>query len=88
MIMRAKLDRIDPPPSRHAQMEDHCVAAVGGDQAIFGAPPEPGDPRPGQPLAEIVGEGAAEVSAAQFDPPDPPPVEHLGQTANGGFDFG
>ena len=38
--------RIDPPAPRHAEVEDHRVAAVGVDQAIFGAPAKPGHPRP------------------------------------------
>ena len=52
---------IDPPASRHAEMEDHRVAAVGLDQPIFGAPAEPGDARAGQPLAQVRRERPAQI---------------------------
>ena len=58
---------IDPPAPRHAEVEDQRVAAVGVDQPIFGAPAEPGDPRPGQPLAKVDREtpGAGRRGAAR-----------------------
>ena len=53
MIVLADLGRVDPPAARHAEMEDQRVAAVGVDQPIFRAAAKPGDPRAGQPLAEV-----------------------------------
>ena len=65
--MLAELARVDPPVARHAEVEDHRVAAVGVDQPIFGAAAEAGHPRAGQPLAEVDREGPAQVGAARLD---------------------
>lgn len=78
---------IDPPPSRHAEVKDERVAAVGVDQPIFGAASQPRDAGPGQALAEILGKRAPEVRAAGFDALDPTALEHARQTANRRFNF-
>ena len=88
MIVLAELGRIDPPAARHAEVEDHRVAAVGVDQPIFGAAAEPGHPRAGQPLAEVGRERPAQVGAARLDARDAAGPEHVLQPADGGFDFG
>ena len=89
MVVLADLRRIDPPAARHAEMEDHRVAAIGVDQPIFGAPAEAGDPRAGQPLAQIGRERPAQVGAARLDARDAggPSSTRL-KPADGGFDFG
>jgi hypothetical protein len=69
-------------------MEDQCVAAIGVDQPIFGAPAQARDPRPGQPLAQIGLERPAQVRPAQLDRRDPSPLEQGGEPANRGFDLG
>jgi hypothetical protein len=69
-------------------MEDHGVAAIGIDQAIFGAPAQPRDAGTGQALAKIRGEGAAQVRSAQVERLDTPSFENRDQPANGRFDFG
>ena len=80
---------IDPPAPRHAEMEDQRVAAIGVDQPIFGAPPQPGHARAGQPLAQVRRErrgadrrGAARRASAAR------PSSTLRQAAHGGLDFG
>ena len=70
MVMLAELVGIDPPGARHAEVEDHRVAAVGVDQAVFGAPAERGDPCTRQPLAKIDRKGPAQVGAARLDAAD------------------
>jgi len=79
---------IDPPASRHPQMKDHRVPAIGVDQPIFGAAAEPRDRGAGQPLTEILGKGMAQVGAAHLEPSDPTSLEHALEAADGGFDFG
>src|SRR5215207_8757158 len=69
-------------------MEHHRARAVGMDQPVLGAPPEPGDPRPAQRLDEIGGERAAQVGAVDGNARDPPAVENARQPADRGFDFG
>jgi hypothetical protein len=54
---------------------------------IFGAAAERDDAGTGQPLAEVGGKGASQVGTARFDPLDPPALQHVRQSANGGFDF-
>ena len=88
VVVGADRVRLDPPAPRHAQVEDHRVAAIGVDQAIFGTAPERGDARPGQPLAQVVGEGPAKVRAAGLDGGEPAPLQHGTKTAHGGLDFG
>ena len=58
MVMLARFAPFGAPAPRHAEMEDHMVVAVGRDDAIFGAPREMGDRRPGQPLRKVGGKGA------------------------------
>ena len=64
MVVLADLGRIDAPVARHAEMEDQRVAAIGIDQPVFGPAPKAGDPRAGQPLAEIRREAPAAGRAA------------------------
>ena len=56
--------------ARHAEVEDHGVAAVGVDQPIFGAAAQRRDPRAGQPLAEIGRKRPPQILAARLDPGD------------------
>ena len=74
MIVLAKVVRVDPPGARHAEVKDHRVAAVGVDQAIFGAAPRPVTRAPGQPLAKVLGK-ARRKSRAAPRPADAPAVE-------------
>ena len=41
--------------------------------------PKPGDPRAGQPLAEVDRQCPAQIGPARLDPLDPPAVEHIAQ---------
>ena len=88
MIVLADVGGVDPPPPRHSQVKYQRVAAIGLDQPIFGTTAKRGDPRPDQPLAKIDRHRPAEIGAARLDPHEPTPLEHLGQPAHGGFDFG
>ena len=88
MVVRPKLGRVDPPLSRHAEVEHHRVAAVGVDQPVFPAPAEAGHPGAGQPLAEVVGKAAPQIGPAKLDALDAAAEQHLLQPADGGFDFG
>ena len=64
------------------------VVAVGRDDAIFGAPREMGDRRPGQPLRKVGGKGAPQIGAEGADRDEPLPLEKGREAAHGGFDFG
>ena len=88
MVVLADFVRIDPPPPGHAEMEDQCVAAIAVDQPIFGPAAKRGDAGPGQPLAKIGRKRAAQIRPPRLDRDDAPALEHLGQAANGGLDFG
>jgi len=61
---------------------------IGMDQPIFRATAEPGDRRAGQPLAEILWEGPAQVCPPGLDPSNPPTFKDSGKPADGGFNFG
>ena len=69
-------------------MQDHRVAAIGIYKPVLGAPPQPGDGRARQPLAQIHRHGAAQVGAVQNDARYLLPIKDRAQTADGGFDFG
>jgi hypothetical protein len=69
-------------------VKDQSVAAVGGDEAELPAPPERGDGRAGQPLAEIGREGPPQVRPPKLDSGNSPPEQHLLKTSDGRFDFG
>ena len=71
MIVRQQLGRIDAPAARHAEMEDHRVAAIGLDQPVFGAPAKPRHRRAGQPLAEILAGTAGADRRGASDPRQP-----------------
>ena len=42
----------------------------------------------GEPLAQILGKRAPEIGPSRLDARDAPPVEHAGEPADGGLDFG
>ncbi|GAA3718941.1 hypothetical protein GCM10022268_29000 [Sphingomonas cynarae] len=86
--MHQQIGRINPPAPRHTQMEDHRIAAIGVDHAVFGAATQSGDDRPLHPLTQIDGDRLAQISAARLDQRQALAVENGGQPANGGFDFG
>src|SRR4029079_10502846 len=88
MVVLLNLRMIDPPAPGHAQVEDHRVVPTGMDQSVFRAPPETGDPRTGEPLAKVLRERPSQVCPASFKPRDPPALEDMSQSANGGLDFG
>ena len=88
LVVGAGLGRVDPPAAGHAEVEHHCLVAVGVDEAILGAAAHRGHPRAGQRLDEIGWERAAKVCAVDRDPRDPLAFEVAGEAANGGFDFG
>ena len=88
MIVLLKPSVIDPPAPRHAKVEDHRVAAIGIDQPVLRAAPEFRHLGTSKPLAEIVGEGVAQIGTARLHPGDPPPRENALQSANGRLDFG
>ena len=88
MIVRQHLARIDSPAARHPEMEDHRVAAIGIDQPVFGASPEPGHHGTGESLAEIGGERPAQVGPARLDERDPLVLQYRAKPVDGGFDFG
>ena len=87
MVVLANIGRIDSPGARHSQMEDHRVAAIRMDQSVFRPAPQPGHLGPGQALTEIHRKGAAKISASSFNSPYPAALQHLGQSAHGGFNF-
>ena len=88
MVVLPDLVRVHPPLPRHAEMEHKRIAAIGADQAIFGAASKPSDPRTRQPLPEIHRKRPPEVRAPSFDPSDPPSNEDPLEPANGRLDFG
>ena len=88
MIMLPKLGMIDPPATRHAEVEDHRIVAVGMDQPVFRAPSKAGDFCTSQPLAEVLGKGSAQVRSTRFDARDPSTLQHPLKPADGRFNFG
>lgn len=88
MVVGIQLLRVDSPLSRHAKMENQSVAAIGVDQPELSTAAEPGHLRPGQTLAKVVREGAAEVGSARFDPHDAAAEQHPFKASDRGFDFG
>ena len=86
--MRQQLARIDAPAARHAEMEDHGVAAIGIDQPVFGASPKSGHGRAGQPLTEIHRHRAPQVGPAQLHARDSLAFQDGTQATHRGFDFG
>jgi len=87
MVVRAELIRIDAPLARHAEVEDHRVAAVGVDQPIFAAAAEASDSRAGHPLAEPFRKRPPEIRAARLYAPQFAAEKNLLKPAYGGFDF-
>jgi hypothetical protein len=68
-------------------MKDETVSAVRVNDSVFRAPVESDDPRSGQPLAQILGEGTAKVGTPQLDGRDPTPLQHSLEASDRGFDF-
>ena len=79
---------LDPPAARHAEVEDHRLAAIGVDQAIFGAAAQRRDFRSGHRLDQAGWERAAQVRAIDRHAGDSLPLKVARQAAHGGFDFG
>lgn len=88
MVVGIHLRRVDSPLSRHSEMENQRVAAVGPDQPELSPAAEPGHPCPCQPLAKVVREGPAEVGSARLDPHHSAAEQHPFEASDSGFDFG
>jgi hypothetical protein len=78
MVVLSGLAGVNPPMARHPEVEDEAVPAVGVDQPIFGAPPEPDHSSTGQPLAEVDRQRPAKIRPARLDRRQPPTLKHLG----------
>lgn len=88
MIVAADIRGVDSPMARHSEVKNHRIAPVSGDQAIFRPPPKARYARPRQALPKVGWNVPPQVETARLDPRKPPPVEHCGESADGGFDFG
>ena len=88
MIVHKYLVGVDPPLSRHAEVEHQRVSPIGRDQSELSAPSEPRDRRSRQPLAKIGWERSAQIRSAQLHPGNPPAEKHFLEPTDGGFDFG
>ncbi len=88
MVMRPDLGRIDSPTSRHAEMEDQRVAAIGFNEPIFGAAGQRCDGRASQPLPQIDRNGEAEIRAACLDTGQNRALQNRPKASDSGFDFG
>ena len=88
MIVLGDLARVDPPMSRHSEMENQRISSIRVDEAVFGAATEGGHACPRQSLTEIHRESAPEIGPASFDALDPAALEDSRQTANSRLDFG
>ena len=69
-------------------MKDHRIVPVSMNKTVFRAPAQPGHPSTGQPLANVLRKGTAQVRAPRFDPCDTTPFKHVLKAANGRFNFG
>lgn len=69
-------------------MEDERIAAIGVDEAVFGAPRQPRDGRAGHALPQVDGNRLAQVRTARLDRGQALAEEHGFEPAHGGFDFG
>ncbi len=85
--MLADLNRVDHPAARHAEMENQRITPIRINKAIFCAPPKPRNPRPLQPLAQVDGDGSAQIGTARLNQGEHRALEHGGQPANSGFYF-
>jgi hypothetical protein len=88
MIMLGRLDGIDPPVARHAEVKDENVAAVSLDKAIFRTAAKADDPGTHEALAQVQRESAPQVWPPRLDPLDAAALEHMSKTAHGRLDFG
>jgi len=86
--MLADLVGIDSPISRHSQVEDQRVAAVGVDQSIFRAAAKRRDQGARQPLSKVRRKRPAQIAAPELDVAEAAALEHALKPAHGGFDFG
>lgn len=88
MIVLEQLERIESHAARHAEVENHRVAAIGIDKAVFGAAAAGDDGGTGEALAETFGERPAQAVAVEGDAGELVPGPGGGQAAHDGFDFG
>ncbi len=88
MVVLEGFGGVDAPVPRHAEVEDQGVAAIGVDQAIFGAAPEARHPGTRQPLAKIERKRMAQIGPPRLDVADAMAEQDSLQPANGGLDFG
>lgn len=88
MIMLADRIRIETPPARHAEMEDHRVAPVGIDQAIFGPAVKSGHNGARHPLPQILGDRTAQIGPSGFDGYEPLAEQGRLKSTHSCFDFG
>ena len=87
MVMLLNFAGIDPPATRHAEMEDQRVTPIRIDHAVLGSAPQSDNPPAGQPLAQIDWKGAPKIGPSRFYAGDSMAIEHALQAANGGLDF-
>src|SRR3546814_18527901 len=88
MVVLSRLAALVAPAPRHAEVKDHVIVAIGRYDAIFGAPRQARDRRPGQTLRQGDRKGTAQVGADGADGDEPQPSEEGREAAHGGFDFG
>ena len=88
MVVYPDLTRIHAPATRHAEVKDHAIAAVGLDDAVFRAPRQTGYARAGHPLAKIDGDRTTQVGAADIDAHQDRAEQGRLQPADSCFDFG
>src|SRR3546814_1956050 len=88
MVGGADRFRRNPPAAGHAEVEDQRIAAIGVDQAVFGAPPQPCHARAGHPLSQVGRYRPPQFGAARLHPDERLAFQHRTQPADGGFDFG
>jgi len=88
MVVLAELARIDAPVTRHAEVENQAVSAVGIDDTVFGPAAKADDGRSGQPLTEIDRKRATKVCPPRFHALQPAASQDLGEATNGRFNFG
>jgi demethylmenaquinone methyltransferase/2-methoxy-6-polyprenyl-1,4-benzoquinol methylase len=86
--MLLELHVIDPPAPRHSEVKHHRVVSIGVDQPIFRPPAEPRHQSSSEALAKINGKRSPKVGAPGFDTANAASLQHLGQAADGRFDFG
>src|SRR3546814_12826071 len=63
MVVLSRLAALGAPAPRHAEVKDHVIVAIGRYDAIFGAPRQARDRRPGPPLRPVHRKGTAQGGA-------------------------